>query len=224
MKRLIGALIAVLILLLYVGYFFVADDQNSPFADTVLFVMALVGLLVTLASIGIWTVLKRILREDIEREITRVEKDTRNEALSRMAVKVATAFWVFYEKTKDKMFRDRAISIVEDARKILEGREEVKGEETKCLIYNNLAFAYAERGEAKDTTIAHFLADYVKEKIKDFPEYEVMWLETYTYVLYRLPKKRDDKKKALDIVNELLERADISDDIREEYKQRYPTD
>lgn len=222
MKRFIGVLIILLILLLYIGYFFVTDDPNSSFADTALFVMALVGLLVTLTSIGIWTALKRILQDDIEKKISQAEEVTRNEALSRMAAKVANSFWECYEATQINIFLDQAISSIYDARKILE--ESAISEENeglRCDLYNNLACAYAERGNSDDTTTAHFLANYIMEKAGGYPDDEVDWIETYAYVLYRLPKKQADKGKALGIINGLLERPDIKDATKLEYRKRY---
>ncbi len=221
MKRVIGVIIVGLILSLYFGYFFVTDDQNSSFADTVVFVMGLVGLLVTLASIGIWAALKRILQEDITQKISQAEEASRTEALSRMATKVADAFWKSYEATRNKIFLEQAISAVYDAREILEGRESVKKEELRYNIYNNLAFAYAERGNSADTTIAHSLANHLMDNIGDYPNKEINWTETFAYVLYRLPKKEDDKKKALDIINELLKHPGIADATKLEYRKRY---
>lgn len=226
MKRLIVALLTILILLLlglggYAGYYFVTEGAKTPFTDTVMFVMALVGLLVALASLGIWAALRRILHEDIKKEISQAEEATRNESLSRMAAKVADSFWAFYGEKQDKVFRDQAIKMISDAHDILEGRERLKREQLKCRIYNNLAFAYAERGETKDTAMAHFLTSYVMERIKDFPDHEVNWLETYAYVLYHLPKKHEDKEKALDIIKELLERQDISGKMKGKFRQRY---
>jgi len=205
----------------YAAYRFITEDTPTAFTDIVLFVMALVGLLIALASLGIWMGLRRFLHEDISAQISRVEEATRNEAISRMAAKVGTAFWHFYENTQNVVFRDEALKIVSGARDILEGREGVEREDLKCRIYNNLAFAYAERGKTQDTAIAHFLADHVREKIRDYPNFEVTWLETYAYVLYRLPKKRDDKEKALIIINELLQRPDISEEEKNVYRKRY---
>lgn len=226
MRNLLIALLTILILLLlgfgaFAGYRFVTMGTSTEFTDIVLFVMALVGLLIALASIGIWTALRRILHEDIAREISQVEEATRNEALSRIAARVADSFWAFYEKKRDKIFREQAITMIGDARTTLEGRVRMEKEELKCRIYNNLAFALAERGETKDTALSHFMANYIKERINDFPEEEIIWLDTYAYVLYMLPKKHDDKKKALDIVNELLERPDIKDKAKREYRRRY---
>jgi len=225
MKRFTALLIILSLLLIGFGGFgafaFITKGTTIAFNDIVMFVIALVGLLIALASIGIWAALRRVLHEDIALEISRVEKATRNEALSRMAAKLASSFWAFYGESKNKVFRDQAIKIIHDAREILEGRGEIESEELKCWIYNNLAFAYAERGKAEDTKIAHFLINYVMERYKDFPEDEINSLETYAYVLYRLPKKHDDKKKALDIINELLQRPDMSGGLKRKYRQRY---
>jgi len=226
MRHLIITLLVILILLLlslggYAGYRFATEGTETPFSDTVLFVMALVGLLVALASLGIWWALRRMLQEDIERQISRREEATRNEALSRMAAKVADAFWAFYEDKQNIVFRDQAMRLTSDARNILEGRERVDKEELKCRIYNNLAFAYAVRGETKDTAIAHFLSNHAKERAKDFPDHEVSWLETYAYVLFKLPKKPDDKKNAVEIVEQLLQRPDIEDERKEKIRRRY---
>lgn len=227
MKGLTIAILIILILMLlsfggYAGYHFATGGISTVFADVAIFVVALVGVLIALASLGIWMALRRILHEDIAREISRVEEATRHKALSRMAVKVATAFWTFYEDTQKIVFREQAIKIISDAHKILEGREEVESEEAlKCRIYNNSAFAYAERGNKEDTAIAHYLTNYTRERGKDFPEHEVDYLETYAYVLYRLPKKNDDKQKALGIINELLERPDIKEEAKHKYRQRY---
>lgn len=75
MRNFIIVVIAILILLLiglglYATYRFVAEDAVATFTDTILFVMALVGLLIVLASVGMWTALRRILHEDIARKIT----------------------------------------------------------------------------------------------------------------------------------------------------------
>lgn len=226
MRNFISILIIILILLLiglggYSAYRFVAEDAVATFTDTILFVMALVGLLVALASIGIWAALRRILHEDIAREISRVEKATRNEALSRMAKEIAGSFWNIYEVTHNVVFRDQALKLINDAREILEGRRSVDVEELKCYIYNNLAFACAERGEAKDTGLAHSLINYVMERCKDFPKEEIEWHETYAYVLYRLPKKSDDKEKAQGIIKELIQRPDLDIETKHIYRQRY---
>lgn len=226
MRRLIIATLIILILLLlsfgsYAGWHFATGGISTPFADTAIFVVTLVGILVALASLGIWAALRRILHEDIAREISRVEEATRNESLSRMATKLATAFWAFYKETQNNVYRDQALKIISGAREILEGRETVEREELKCRIYNNLAFAYAERCEPDDTTTAHFLANYVFERRNDHPENEVNWLETYAYVLYRLPKKQEDRDKALSIIKDLLERPDVKDETKRIYRQRY---
>ncbi len=221
MKRLVGGLIIVLIILLYVGYFFVAKDSNYPFADTVLFVIALVGVLVVLASVGIWTALHRILQDDIEKKISQAEQATRAEALSRMAAKVSYAFGEFYEKTKDSVYQDQAIKIYSDALDVLEGRGEIGRDDLKCRIYNNLAFSYAERGQPEDTIAAHFLVNETMRRIKDFPTKETNWLETYAYVLYKLPKKPADKAEALSIINELLQRSDVNNKTKNKLRKRY---
>lgn len=194
---------------------------STPFVDTAIFIVALVGVLVALAAIGMWAALGRILHEDIARDISQAEEATRTEALSRMAATVADSFWVFYKDTGNIIFRDEAMKILRAARETLEGRGKMAEKELKCRIYNNLAFVYAENGKTEDTTIAHFLVDYVRANCKDFPKYEVDWLETYAYVLYRLPKKRADNEEALAIINELLERPDTSEEDKRKYKERY---
>lgn len=221
MKRLIGALIVALILLLYIGYFFVSDEPNLPFADTVMFVMALVGLLVALASIGIWVALKRILQEDIEKKISQAEEATRNEALARMAAKVSDSFWAFYEEKQNVVFREQAIAMATDARNIIEGRERVDTELLKCRIYNNLAYAFTERKTTEDTALAHYLIDKVMENINNYPDNEVAWLDTYASVHYILPKQKEDKAEAQEIARKLLERPDISDKLNEYIRERY---
>lgn len=226
MKYFVVILLIIVVLLLltiggYAGYRFVTVDASTTFTDIVVFVMALVALLIALASLGIWTALRRILHEDIAREISRVEEATRNEALSRMAKELAGSFWQIYEATDNVVFRDQALKLIGDAREILEGRRSVDVEELKCYIYNNLAFAYAVRGEVKDTGTAHFLINYVMERCKDYPKEEIEWLETYAYVLYRLPKKSDEKEKAKGIIMELLERPDISTEKKQEYRERW---
>ena len=225
MKRFTALLIILSSLLIGFGGFgafaFIKKGTTIAFNDIVMFVIALVGLLMALASIGIWTALRRILHEDIALEISRVEKATRNEALSRMAKEIAGSFWNIYEVTNNVVFRDQALKLISDAREILEGRQSVDVEELKCYIYNNLAFAYAVRGESEDTGMAHFLINYVMERCKDFPKDEIAWLETYAYVLYRLPKKNDDKDKAQDVIRELLQRPDMTDETKRIYRQRY---
>ena len=151
MKGLIVAILIILIVMLlafgaYAGYHFATGGISTPFADTAIFVVTLVGILVALASLGMWAALRRILHEDIAAEISRFEEKTRCEALSRMAKELASSFWALYKDTHNIAFRDQAIKIISDAREIIEGRGKVDVEELKCYIYNNLAFAYAEKG------------------------------------------------------------------------------
>jgi len=226
MRRLTIAALIILISLLVTfgilgGHYFATGGISTPFADTAIFIVTLVGVLVVLASIGIWATLRRLLHEDIAAEISRIEEATRCEALSRMAKELADSFWVFYQDTHNIAFRDQAIKIISDAREIIEGRGKVDVEELKGYIYNNLAFAYAEKGEAENTAMAHSLINYVMEMCKNFPKEEANWLETYAYVLYRLPKKSGDTEKALGIINDLLQRQDVSDKAKHIYRQRY---
>jgi len=196
---------------------------NTTFTDTVAFVMMLVGLLVALASIGIWTALRNILGMQIHHEISKAEEEMRRKSLTRMAAKVADAYWYFYASSKNKMFLEKAIEIVNDARSMAEGKlSERDWEEEKCRIYNNLAYGYAVRGDKKDTAVAHYLIEYVKERAEAVPEKEAEWLDTYAYVLYRLPKDpKQDKYRALEIANSLIQRPDISDVLKKGIKSRY---
>jgi ABC-type multidrug transport system fused ATPase/permease subunit len=196
---------------------------STMFADTVAFVMMLVGLLVALASLGIWTALRRVLAEDIKKVISEAEEAARNQALSRMFSQVGQAFWAFYIDKGNEVFLNESIRADRQAYNVIEGKQRIYGEdELKCLVYNNLAFAYAERGDPKDTVMAHRLANYVKERATDFPDYETMWLDTYAYVLYKLPKnKLEDRRLARKIVNNLLVRPDLLVSEKEEIRQRY---
>jgi hypothetical protein len=227
MNKLIMAILIIFIIIFIAfgvfGSICFANGTNIQFIDTVTFVMLLVGLLVTLATLGIWTALRRILTEDIKRVISESEEATRNQALSLMFSQVGQAFWAFYIDKGNEVFLDESIRSEIQAYKVIEGIQQKYGaEELKCLVYNNLAFSYAKRGDIKDTVMANHLANYVKEKAADFPEYEIMWLDTYAYVLYKLPKNKEkDRRLAGDIIKSLLARPDVSESNKEEIRQRY---
>jgi hypothetical protein len=239
MRKLIIALFIVLIILLlglggYSFYRFVVEPVSAPFSDIVVFVMTLVGLLAALAAVGIWTGLRRILEEDVHKEVSATEEAARDEALSRTGRRIADSFWEFYKEKRNKSFLNEAIKMTEDALRYHEmtklalaaiGKQATRGEkeqeDRKCHMYNNLAFGYAERGEMKDTAKAHFFGNYVKERVKDFPESEITYLETYAYVLFKLPKTSQDKVEALKIINELLTRPDVEEEDKVKWRQRY---
>lgn len=239
MRRLVFASLIILILLLLslgacAAYRYATEGAETPFSDTVLFVMALVGLLITLASIGIFYGVRRLLEEDIRKRIGISEKYARDRAQYEVYHQIATAFFGFYKEKGNPIFLNRTIAMAERARQaILEAYETLRGEPSNykkemehyekeiCHISNNLAFALATRGESKDTATAHYLAGYVKERIKHYPESEIIYLETLAYVLWKLPKAPQDKKKAIELIKNILGRPDVSPVDKKAYRKRY---
>lgn len=238
-KILIGLLVLLIASLLALGGYafhdFVTGDVSTPFTDVVVFVMALIGVLVALASLGLWVGLRRVLEEDLGNRILAAEETTRKEALCRMAARTADSFWSFYEEGHNKSFLNQAINMAEEALRYHQAidlestgirgqakkEKEKEMEECKCRIYNNLAWGYAERGKAEDTAKAHFFANYIRNRAKYFPEAEVDYLETHAYVLHRLPKTDQDKQNALRLIGELMARPDVKDEQRSAWQQRY---
>lgn len=240
MRNFVIVVIAILIILfiglgLYATYRFVAEDAIATFTDTILFVMALVGLLIALASVGIFYAVRRLLEEDIHKRIGISEKCARDRAQYEVYHQIATAFLRFYEEKGNPVFLNQTVAMAEKARQaILEAyetlteeepanykKEKARYEKEICKIYNNLAFALAVRGESKDTAMAHYLAEYVQERIKYYPESEIIYLETLAYVLWKLPKTPQDKKRGLELIKNIIRRPDISDLKRKEYRKRY---
>ena len=239
MRFWIGAFLTIVILSLlglggYAGYRFVTEGTRTAFTDTVLFVMALVGLLIALASVGIFYGVRRLLEEDIHKRINISEKCARDKAQYEVYHQVATAFLRFYEEKGNPVFLNQTIAMAERARQaILEAYETLQGEPSDykkeraryekeiCHIFNNLAFALAMRGESKDTTMAHYLAEHVKEQIKHYPESEITYLETLAYVLWKLPKTPQDKKRGLELIKNILRRPDVLPKDKKAYRKRY---
>lgn len=239
MKGLIITLLIILILLLvglggYAGYRFVTEGASNAFADTVLFVMALVGILMALASTGIFWGVRRLLEADIRRRIGISEKCARDRAGYGIYHQVATAFFKFYEEKRNQVFLNQTIAMAEKARQAIEEayetlqgepsdykKEKARYEQDICHIFNNLAFALAMRGESKDTTMANYLAEYVAERIKHYPEDEILYQETLAYVLWKLPKTPEDKKRGLELIKNILRRPDVSPEDKIEYGKRY---
>lgn len=232
-------LIVLIVLLIGFGGFgafaFITKGTTIAFNDIVMFVIALVGLLMALASIGIFYGVRRLLEEDIRRRIGISEKCARDRAQYQVYHQLATSFLRFYEDKGNLVFLNQTIAMAKKARvAILEAYETLKEEEPSkfkkekaryeeymCHIFNNLAFALAMRGESKDTTMAHSLAEYVKERIKHYPESETDYLETLAYVLWKLPKTPQDKKRGLELIKNILKRPDVSPEDKIEYGKRY---
>lgn len=240
MRNFIIILIIILVLLLiglglYATYRFVSEDAVATFTDTILFVMALVGLLIALASVGIFYGVRRLLEEDIHKRIRVSEKCARDRAQYEVYHRIATAFLRFYEEKGNPVFLNQTIVIAGMARTaILEAYETLKEEEPSgykkekehyeeeiLKVFNNLAFALAMRGESKDTAMAHYLAEYVNERIKHYPEDEILYQETVAYVLWKLPKTPQDKKRGLDLIKTILRRPDVSAMTKKRYRKRY---
>lgn len=239
MRRLIVASLIVLISLLlslggYAGYRFITKGVSTTFTDTVLFVMALVGLLIALASVGIFYSVRRLLQEDIHRKIRISEKCARDRAQYLVYHHTASAFFRFYEEKRNPIFLNETIAMALRAREVILEAYEVLQEEPLvykkekehyekeiCHIFNNLAFALATRADSKDTAMAHYLAEYVKERIKHYPESEIAYLETVAYVLWKLPKTPKDKKDALELIKGIIKRPDISPIQKNMYRKRY---
>lgn len=240
MRGLIVTLLIILILLLlglggYAGYRFVTEGARTAFTDTVLFVMALVGILMALASTGIFWGVRRLLEEDIHKRIGISEKCARDRARYEVYHHTATAFLEFYAEKGNPVFLNQTIGMAERARvAILEAYETLKEEEPSnfkkekaryekeiCHIFNNLAFALALRGESEDMKMAHSLAEHVEEQIKHYPEDEIIFQETVAYVLWKLPKTPEDKKRGLELIKNILRRPDVSPEDKKEYRKRY---
>ncbi len=238
-----GLIITLLIILVisllglggYSGYCFLTAGASTPFTDTVLFVMTLVGVLIALTSVGIFYGVRRLLEEDIHKRIKVSEKCARGKAQFDTYHQIATAFLRFYEEKGNPVFINQTIVMAERARiAILEAYETLKEEEPPgfkkeaaryegeiCKIFNNLAFALAMRGKSEDTAMAHYLAEYTNERIKYYPEDEVLYQETLAYVLWKLPKVPQDKKRGLALLKTILKRPDVSTVTKKEYLKRY---
>ncbi len=240
MRRLIIATLVILILLLlglggYAGKRFLTEGAETPFSDTVLFVMVLVGLLIALASVGIFYSVRRLLEEDIRKRIGISEKCARDKAQHDIYHQIATAFLRCYEEKGTLVFLNQTIVMAEKARAaILRAYQTLKEEEPSdykkeeahyekeiCKIFNNLAFALAMRGESKDTAMAHYLTEYVNERIKHYPEDEIIYQETLAYVLWKLPKTPQDTKRGLSLIKTILSRPDVSAVTKKKYQKRY---
>jgi hypothetical protein len=100
-------------------------------------------------------------------------------------------------------------------------KEKALYEKAICHIFNNLAFALALRGKSKDIKMAHSLAEHVKEQIKHYPESEITYLETLAYVLWKLPKTPEDKKRGLELIKNILRRSDVLPEEKKAYRKRY---
>jgi succinate dehydrogenase hydrophobic anchor subunit len=57
-----------------IGY---SQGTSTQFADVAIFVLTLVGLLVTLASVAMWTTLRTILGDQIHTEISKAEEESK---------------------------------------------------------------------------------------------------------------------------------------------------
>lgn len=240
MRRLIVASWVVLVLLLlglggYALHRFLTEDTPTAFTDIVVFVMALVGLLVALASVGIFYSVRRLLEEDIHKRIRISEKCARDRAQYDVYHRIATAFLRFYQEKGNPVFLNQTIVMAKRARQAILGAYETLKEEDPsnykkekaryegeiCSTFNNLAFVLAMRGESEDTAMAHYLAEYVKERIKYYPESEITYLETLAYVLWKLPKMPQDKEQGLELIKNIIRRPDVSAMKKKEYRKRY---
>jgi len=240
MKGSIITLLIVLILLLlglggYAGYRFATEGASNAFTDTVLFVIALVGILMALASTGIFWGVRRLLEEDIHKRIGISEKCARDRARYEVYHHTATAFLRFYEEKGNPVFLNQTIAMAEKARVAILGayetlrkedpsnfkKERTLYEKEICHIFNNLAFALALRGEGEDIKMAHSLAEHVEGQIKNYPEDEILFQETVAYVLWRLPKTPQDKKRGLELIKNILRRPDVSPEDKATYGKRY---
>jgi hypothetical protein len=101
MKHFTALLITLSVLLIVFGGFgafaFITKGATIAFNDIVMFIIALVGLLLVLASLGIFYGVRRLLEEDIRKRIGISEKHARDRARYDVYHHTATAFLRFYE-------------------------------------------------------------------------------------------------------------------------------
>lgn len=243
--------ILIVVILILAGAFFAAahfwelpaqwleEPSFQIFGDIMMIMIALIGLLLSLASLGIFYGVRHELATYVQDQVVRGEELARNWAQYHTHHRVAFSFWRFYEDKRNDIFLDRAVYIEKKAKNYIDivaklhqrgwrrknvtriEPEEEDVEAQLCLASNNLAFFLAERGKSEDIGRAHELATYIKERAKNYPEREPGFLETYAYVLWKLPKIPKDKQEALKLIKNLLQRSDVSEEEKRIWRHRY---
>lgn len=214
------------------------------FADTwhvVMYILGLIALIGGTAGVALYQILERHLRRESNALMERAEKRTNevvsqrlNELDERVAYHTAYLYdyhsWVFADVVKAFMainrltaegLREAMIGYAKQARTAADFLTEERYGEYKCVVYNNLAWNLADRANPPDREEAHQLVAYIAGQMAKYPAYEVDFRETTAYVLWRLPLELKEKREAQKIIKQLLQRTDISDEIKERWRLRY---
>ena len=163
------------------------------FRDILAVVLTIAGIAIAVLGYGIY--------ESVLKHAENIIKEKKKEFISfstaLLFLNMGYFHWQHYkidykleEKEENKQnayalhHRKLAIDLTEDAYKLIQqlNIDDLKYEELKCQIMNNLGYYLTTRGEEKDRELSIRCAYYIRERIDKFPDRRNEWQDTFDYI------------------------------------------
>ena len=169
------------------GYSLEAEDKYLFFKDILLINLTIIG--VIFAAIVFW--IHVFITERIKNNVTKslVERDVSITDYVQGLALLNDGFtcWMTYKTFGKGIFLDLAINLTKKAKAYVWNLtdENPRNLEIKCQTMNNLGYYLAERANKKDKEFAIWCANYINDRIVDYPEYQAHWTCTYDFITSR---------------------------------------
>jgi len=141
---------------------------------------------ITIVGFGFY----RFLSIRLRNEVTLVAETEMHKASGRLYTNIGLSYWTDYKITKNKEYLKQAIYLTEKAYSFHGSKldERLRTNELLiCTMRNNLAYYLAERKRPEDKEVARRYAEYIRQKMPNYPEYKERWNDTYNFVLRQYP-------------------------------------
>jgi len=193
----VGLILLAVLVGLFAGYCIWIPDWHMPYLfkydilkDTLTIVLAVLAVGIAVIGYAIYLILSARLRTE-SASASRLESV--QEAV-RLFIHSGFVFWESYDKATKKEPQNLEIAIGLTERALIfynqlptKEAHNKENERQFCLIKNNLAYYFALRKEAEDRDTAREYAEYIRNKVSEYPGDKANWLDTYDFVKQQYP-------------------------------------
>ena len=167
------------------GYSLEAEDKYLFFKDILIINLTIIGVIFAAIVFWIHVFITERIKNDIEKSLKERDVFFSDYVQGIALLNDSYILWLTYESTEEKKFLNAAIEHAVLAFKHAELITEENDDYIliKCQIRNNLGYYLAVRGDKDDKEFAIECADFIKKRVKHYPEKETAWLDTYNGIM-----------------------------------------
>ncbi|NAS88296.1 hypothetical protein C4E24_00920 [ANME-1 cluster archaeon AG-394-G21] len=161
------------------------EDKYEFFRDIIIINLSIIGVIFAAIIFWIQLYITEKIKNDVEDQLKHRDDVYLDYVQGTTLLTNGYILWLTYDTTGEETLLNAAIAQTELAYTYIKGLDDKDPRYVlaKCQTKNNWGYYLAAKEKPEDKEYAIRCAEFIKNKIDDYPDYRAEWMDTYKYIM-----------------------------------------